>query len=60
MKRNKKTEAVAHGKLTPLTDQILAKMGQEGTAIRQRLKRFYQERVVGQTDQSEQERGTPG
>ena len=60
MKRNKKTEVVAHGKLTPLTDQILAKMGQDGTAIRQRLKRFYEERVVSQTDQSEQERWKPG
>ena len=60
MKRNKKTEVVAHGKLDPLTDQILAKMGQDGTAIRQRLKRFYEERVVSQTDQSEQERETPG
>jgi len=60
MKRNKKTEVVADGRLTPLTDQILAKMGPEGTAIRQRLKRFYQERVVSQTDQSEQERGTSG
>jgi hypothetical protein len=60
MKRNKKTEVVANGRLTPLTDKILAKMGPEGTGIRQRLKRFYQERVVSQTDQSEQERGTSG
>jgi hypothetical protein len=60
MKRNKKTEVVANGRLTPLTDQILAKMGPEGTGIRQWLKRFYQERVVSQTDQSEQERGTSG
>ena len=60
MKRNKKTEVVAHGEMTPLTDQILAKMGPEGIAIRQRLKRFYEERVVSQTDQSGQEGETAG
>ena len=44
MKRNKRTEKVLKQTLTPLTEQILARMGPEGTAIRQRLWQFYQER----------------
>ncbi len=49
MKRNKRTEVVAHEQLAQLTDRILTKMGPEGTAIRQRLKRFYRERAVDST-----------
>lgn len=44
MKRNKRTVVMAHAELAPLTEHILATMGQEGTLIRQRLKSFYQER----------------
>jgi hypothetical protein len=45
MKRNKRTEIMAHEDLTPLTEHILAKMGKEGSAIRSRLKLFYRERA---------------
>ncbi|MBW1991986.1 MAG: hypothetical protein JRI59_07720 [Deltaproteobacteria bacterium] len=44
MKRNKKTVILAHEDLTPLTEHILAKMGEEGRIIRRRLKAFYRER----------------
>jgi hypothetical protein len=60
MKRNKRTEVVAQERLTPLTDQILAKMGPEGTAISQRLRRFYRERAVGQTASYEPKGRPPG
>jgi len=46
MKRNKRTEVMAHEQLTPLTEQILAEMGQEGAAIRRRLKIFYRQRAL--------------
>ena len=36
-KRNKRTDILAHDTLSPLTEEILAHMGQEGAAIRQRL-----------------------
>ena len=50
MKRNKRTTILAHEDLAPLTEQILAKMGKEGLAIRERLKSFYRARTVsGQT-----------
>ncbi len=48
MKRNKRTEVLAHEDLSPLTERILANMGREGLAIRQRLKNFYRERALGQ------------
>jgi hypothetical protein len=44
MKRNKRTEIMAHDDLAPLTEQILTKMGQEGEKIRKRLKKFYRNR----------------
>ena len=38
MKRNKRTEIMAHEDLTPLTEHILAKMGKEGQhGLRRRL-----------------------
>jgi hypothetical protein len=43
-KRNKRTEIMAHEDLSPLTEEILARMGQEGAVIRQRLKTFYRSR----------------
>jgi hypothetical protein len=58
MKRNKRTEVVAHEKLTPLTDDILRKMGSEGTVIRHRLRRFYRERTVNQDGPYEPDGGT--
>jgi hypothetical protein len=56
MKRNKKTQVVAHEKLAPLTDDILKKMGPEGTVIRHRLRRFYRERSVDQAAPYEPDR----
>ncbi|MFA5110550.1 MAG: hypothetical protein WC443_04005 [Desulfobaccales bacterium] len=44
MKRNKRTEIMAHEELTPLTEFILAQMGTEGANIRKRLKKFYRRR----------------
>lgn len=41
MKRNKRTETRGHEDLTPLTEHILAQMGDEGADIRERLKNFY-------------------
>ncbi len=46
MKRNKKTQVMAHEDLAPLTEHILAKMGKEGLAIRKRLKHFYREKAL--------------
>ena len=46
MKRNQRTETRGHEDLTPLTEQILAKMGDEGAEIRGRLKKFYRCRSV--------------
>jgi hypothetical protein len=45
-KRNKRTEIMAHEDLSPLTEEILARMGQEGATIRQRLKTFYRSRSL--------------
>ncbi|MFZ5447803.1 MAG: hypothetical protein ACOZFS_04090 [Thermodesulfobacteriota bacterium] len=45
-KRNKRTDIMAHVELAPLTEQILAQMGQEGANIRQRLKIFYRQRAA--------------
>ena len=45
-KRNKKTTIVANPALNQLTEQILRQMGPEGEAIRDRLLRFLQERLV--------------
>lgn len=44
-KRNKRTDIMAHVELTPLTEHILAQMGQEGDHIRKRLKIFYRRRL---------------
>ena len=44
MKRNKRTETMGHEDLTPLTEYILAQMGDEGADIRERLKNFYRRR----------------
>ncbi len=41
MKRNKRTETMGHEDLTPLTEYILAQMGDEGADIRERLKIYY-------------------
>jgi hypothetical protein len=46
MKRNKRTEIMAHENLTPLTEEILARMGNEGADIRNRLKDFYRQRAL--------------
>jgi hypothetical protein len=41
MKRNHRTDILAHMELTPLTEQILDHMGDEGVDIRQRLMALY-------------------
>ena len=46
MKRNKRTETKGHEDLTPLTEYILAQMGDEGADIRVRLKNFYRLRAL--------------
>jgi hypothetical protein len=46
MKRNKRTENMGHQDLTPLTEFILAQMGDEGAAIRERLKNLYRLRSL--------------
>ncbi|OGR24438.1 MAG: hypothetical protein A2139_08985 [Desulfobacca sp. RBG_16_60_12] len=46
MKRNKRTETMGHEDLTPLTEYILAQMGEEGAEIRKRLKKFYRRRAL--------------
>jgi hypothetical protein len=46
MKRNKRTETMGHQDLTPLTEHILAQMGDEGADIRIRLKVFYRLRAL--------------
>jgi hypothetical protein len=46
MKRNKRTETMGHQDLTPLTEYILAQMGDEGAEIRERLKNLYRCRSV--------------
>ena len=46
MKRNKRTETMGHEDLTPLTEYILAQMGEEGADIRKRLKNFYRHRSL--------------
>lgn len=44
-KRNKRTDIKAHVDLTPLTENILKQMGQEGANIRERLTFFYRQRA---------------
>lgn len=44
-KRNKRTDILAHVELAPITEQILAQMGQEGADIRKRLTVFYRQRA---------------
>jgi thermostable 8-oxoguanine DNA glycosylase len=46
MKRNKRTETMGHEDLTPLTEHILAQMGDEGVDIRERLKKLYRRRYL--------------
>jgi len=46
MKRNKRTVTMGHEDLTPLTEHILAHMGDEGVDIRERLKLFYRRRAL--------------
>lgn len=46
MKRNKRTINLGHQDLTPLTENILAQMGDEGVDIRERLKNFYRRRFL--------------
>jgi predicted methyltransferase len=46
MKRNKRTITLGHDDLTPLTEHILAQMGDEGVDIRERLKKFYRRRYL--------------
>ena len=46
MKRNKRTETMGHQDLTPLTELILAQMGDEGAKIRKRLKSLYLRRSL--------------
>ncbi|MFW6123375.1 MAG: hypothetical protein ACOC6L_03975 [Thermodesulfobacteriota bacterium] len=58
MKRNKRTTVLAHEDLAPLTEHILAKMGEEGLTIRKRLKSFYRHRTLGVKDSFEQAQET--
>jgi hypothetical protein len=44
-KRNKRTEIMAQIELAPLTEHILATMGQEGDSIRKRLQLLYRQRA---------------
>jgi hypothetical protein len=46
MKRNKRTETMGHEDLTPLTEYILAQLGDEGADIRKRLKNLYRRRSL--------------
>jgi hypothetical protein len=46
MKRNKRTVIMGHEDLTPLTEHILAQMGDEGVDIRERLKKLYRRRYL--------------
>jgi hypothetical protein len=46
MKRNKRTEIMGHQDLTPLTELILAQLGDEGSEIRKRLKKLYRRRSL--------------
>jgi hypothetical protein len=44
MKRNKRTVTMGHEDLTPLTEHILAQMGDAGVDMRERLKNLYRRR----------------
>ena len=46
MKRNKRTVTMGYEDLTPLTEHILAQMGDEGANIRERLKKLYRHRCL--------------
>lgn len=54
MKRNKRTETMGHEDLTPLTEFILAQMGDEGADIRKRLKKFYRRRAINKSPDFEE------
>ena len=46
MKRNKRTITMGHEDLIPLTEHILAQMGDAGVDIRERLKQLYRRRYL--------------
>ena len=46
MKRNKRTVTMGHEDLTPLTEHILAQMGDDGVNIRERLMKLYRRRSL--------------
>ena len=46
MKRNKRTATMGHEDLTPLTEHILAQMGDDGVNIRERLMKLYRRRSL--------------
>jgi hypothetical protein len=46
MKRNQRTVTLGHEDLTPLTEHILAQMGDAGDDIRERLKKLYRRRYL--------------
>jgi hypothetical protein len=45
-KRNKKTTIISKLELSGLTEHILARMGEEGKFIRDRLVRFLEEKTI--------------
>ncbi|MBW1917624.1 MAG: hypothetical protein JRI57_06335 [Deltaproteobacteria bacterium] len=45
-KRNKHSNIIVAHQLSPLTNHILAQMGEEGQVLRQRLEQFFQERAA--------------
>jgi hypothetical protein len=55
MKRNKQTMVVGDARLAPLTEHILAKMGQDGKVLRCRLQRFYHARALNSASQEKEE-----
>jgi hypothetical protein len=59
MKRNKRTVVVAYHELTPLTEHILSRMGQQGTILRKRLTRFYRERALPNQSPGEEKAEDP-
>lgn len=48
-KRNKRTLVASDHQISPVTDYILARMGDEGVIIRQRLEHFYQTRTTSES-----------
>ncbi len=58
MKRNKQTVVVADERLSPMTENILAKMGREGIVLRQMLQSFYHERALAGASAEEKSEGS--